>query len=74
VSKKVKIEVTGDNKAAEHFLSWLCGQGEQDYWLWMEYREQEEDGDITITSFKYDFSTGEIVGNLGRMDEGWNSV
>ncbi len=40
-------------KAAEHFATWLCEQGEQDYWNWMECREQEEDGDITVTRFCY---------------------
>jgi len=42
-----------NKKAAEHFASWLCGAGEQDYWQWMECREEEEDGDITATSFHY---------------------
>ena len=36
-----------------HFAHWLCGSGEQQYWDWMEYREDEEDGDITATSFHY---------------------
>ena len=40
-------------KAASHFAHWLCGSGEQQYWMWMEYREQEEKGDITATSFEY---------------------
>lgn len=29
-------------EAAEHFKSWLCGQGEQDYWLWMDCQPEEE--------------------------------
>jgi hypothetical protein len=55
MKKKTVISIEFDNKeAADHFASWLCGQGEQDYWLWMEYREEdEEDGDITATSFHY---------------------
>ena len=40
-------------EAADHFASWLCGSGEQQYWQWMECREEEEDGDITATSFHY---------------------
>ena len=40
-------------KAADHFASWLCESGEQQYWDWMEYREQEESGNITATSFHY---------------------
>jgi hypothetical protein len=40
-------------------MSWLSGQGEQDYWLWMEYREQKEpDGDITALDFKH---TGKLT-------------
>lgn len=40
-------------EASDHFASWLCGSGEQQYWQWMECREDEEDGDITATSFHY---------------------
>ncbi len=39
-------------KAREHFATWLCEQGEQNYWDWMSYREQEETGPITVT-FEY---------------------
>ena len=39
--------------AAAHFALWLCEAGEQDYWQWMECREQEEEGDITATKFHY---------------------
>ena len=40
-------------KAAEHFLSWLCEAGEQDYWEWMRCREQEKGGNITVVDFDY---------------------
>jgi hypothetical protein len=51
---KTTISITFDNaKAARHFALWLCDAGEQDYWTWMEYREQEEKGNITATSFHY---------------------
>ena len=51
---KTVIKIEFDNaKIAEHFASWLCESGEQQYWDWMEYREQEESGDITATSFHY---------------------
>lgn len=39
--------------AAKHFALWLCESGEQSYWDWMEYREDEEEGDITATRFHY---------------------
>jgi hypothetical protein len=49
----ITIEVANP-EAARHFAVWLCESGEQDYWNWMEYREQEEeDDDITILSFHY---------------------
>lgn len=40
-------------EAAEHFALWLCEVGEQDYWNWMEYREQEDTRPITATRFHY---------------------
>lgn len=40
-------------RAASHFAHWLCGSGEQGYWNWMEYREEEEEGDITAVEFEY---------------------
>lgn len=43
-----------DNKeAADHFASWLCGSGEQQYWQWMECREEEDEGNITALQFHY---------------------
>lgn len=36
-----------------HFAEWLCNSGEQQYWNNMEYREEEEDGDITAIDFHY---------------------
>lgn len=45
---RVKLTIEFDNvETADHFATWLCEQGEQDYWAWMEQREQEETGDIT---------------------------
>jgi hypothetical protein len=42
-----------NKKAAMYFVSWLCESGEQQYWDWQEYREEEEEGDITATEFHY---------------------
>lgn len=55
---KAPVETTisikfANPEAAEHFASWLCGSGEQQYWDWMESRETEEDGDITALRFHY---------------------
>lgn len=63
---KVVIDL-GSEEAATHFAHWLCGQGEQDYWIWMEYREQEEAGDITAVGFEYDYKNAEIKGVMGRL-------
>ncbi len=75
---KTKVQFVFDNdESAEHFLSWLCGAGEQDYWQWMEYRESEENGDITVTNFDYwggtkngkNFGKGDIICKSGRLTE-----
>lgn len=50
--KTIKIEFDNE-KAAYHFASWLCGSGEQQYWNWMECREQKESGNITAINFHY---------------------
>jgi len=52
--KKVTLKIEFANQVAlEHFASWLCGSGEQQYWQWMECREEDEAGDITATGFGY---------------------
>ena len=75
---KHKLTIEFDNdEALKHFAHWLCGQGEQDYWIWMEEREQEEKGDITACRFEYfnaktgpDFlSDYTIRTRCGRMDK-----
>jgi hypothetical protein len=55
------------DRAAAHFKSWLDGQGEQDYWTWMECREEEEKGDITATRFHYSGEKNVITTTCGRM-------
>lgn len=63
------ITVKFDNqKAAEHFQTWLCEQGEQDYWQWMEYREEEEGGNITAIYFEYNFDDGTVSTTCSRLD------
>lgn len=52
MSKKNIILQFDNERAAYHFALWLCEQGEQDYWMWMDERETEEEGPITAT-FKY---------------------
>jgi len=52
--KETIIQIKFANpKAARHFALWLCESGEQDYWNWQEYREEDEEGDITATEFHY---------------------
>jgi hypothetical protein len=58
-----------NEEAANHFKSWLCESGEQAYWDWMEYREQEGKGPITGTSFNYHVLDGSIIEvTCGRLD------
>jgi hypothetical protein len=78
-SKPPKRKVTfvfDDDATADHFLSWLCGSGEQQYWQWMEYRESEENGNITVTNFDYwggkkkgKFGAGDIICPSGRLTD-----
>lgn len=42
-----------NQKALQHFASWLSGSGEQDYWIWMECQEDKEPGNITVREFHY---------------------
>ena len=73
ISKTVTIAFENE-QAAEHFVDWLCGSGEQHYWEWMTYREEEEPGPITALSFDYwkanggEFGTN-IEARCGRRDE-----
>ena len=67
---KENVTINFDNEiAAKHFMSWLSGQGEQDYWEWMMCREQEEDGNITAVSFNYNFYKGEVDTDTSRLDK-----
>ncbi len=78
---EVIITVEGNKAAADHFLTWLCESGEQEYWNWMRHREDPDSlcfntktdhGPITIVDFNY-HSTGKfgspVIGTLGRLDE-----
>ena len=65
-----QVTINFDNDAAaKHFLSWLCGAGEQDYWTWMECREDEMEGNITATRFKYDFDNHTADTECGRLGQ-----
>lgn len=46
---KLECKTTEERKAAKQFLTWLCEQGEQDYWNWQE----NQDDAVTIISFDY---------------------
>ena len=70
-TKSNELRIVFDNpEAASHFKHWLCGQGEQDYWAWMRYREYEEEGPITATRFEYHKPGGDVVKAIcGRLSE-----
>ncbi len=44
-----------NKEAADFFASWLCNSGEQNYWEYMTYREEEfpNEKNITAISFHY---------------------
>ena len=57
-------------EAMENFWVWLCESGEQHYWEWMKYREEEEEGDITALSFDYTKANkGAVFTEVGRFTE-----
>jgi hypothetical protein len=57
---KTTLKIEFDNKeAALHFAEWLCVNGEQQYWQWMEEYENYEEGDITAVNFHYHGEPGE---------------
>ncbi len=74
--KEVKF-IFDNDEAAQHFISWLSGQGEQSYWDWMSIREEEENGPITAVKIDYhggtrdgeQFGQHPIVCTCGRLDE-----
>lgn len=48
-----KAKTQEEVDAANKFLIWLCESGEQQYWNWMDLRD--EDKGVTIGRFKYEF-------------------
>lgn len=63
---EVKIKFAS-RKAAEHFMHFLDGHGEQVYWDWMSEQEQEDSDEITAIKLKYNFKNLEIDTQLGRL-------
>lgn len=48
-NKKVTVKFNFENElAADQFLTWLCEQGEQDYWTWQEAGVPEETATVTF--------------------------
>ncbi len=58
-----ELTIRFDNVAmAKHFKAWLDGQGEQDYWTWMEVQESPDGTPIEARSFNYHEGPNLIVG------------
>ena len=71
-SDKTTLTLQFDNpEAMNHFWRWMCESGEQQYWDYMTYREDEEDGDITGLIFNYDQAgkLGIVRVKCGRFTE-----
>lgn len=65
----VKIEFI-NHDAARYFINWLSGQGEQDYWEWMQYREEESDEEaMTATQFGYSSDELTVTTICSRLDK-----
>ncbi|MDO8641890.1 MAG: hypothetical protein Q7R33_10230 [Nitrosarchaeum sp.] len=59
-----------NEEALNHFKCWLCEGGEQDYWKWMEYREEEEETE-NITGVNFDYWAGaKVKVKCSRLDKG----
>lgn len=67
-NKDLVIKFEND-AAATAFAVWLCEQGEQYYWEWME-RSEEDDScpNLTALSFNYHDADGNISTKCGRLD------
>lgn len=53
MSKKSTVKIEFDNdEMANEFLTWLCEQGEQDYWLWMECQDDGQKSKVTFDYWK----------------------
>jgi hypothetical protein len=70
VGTKLTFEFDSE-EAANHFKLWMCESGEQGYWEWMEYRENEDDTpNITGIHFSYHNKDSHIVPvKCGRLDK-----
>jgi hypothetical protein len=62
--KKVTFEFETDDQA-EEFVTWLCEQGEQDYWLWMEATQERQEYMVA-----FDYHTSAFKGNSGKLNKG----
>jgi hypothetical protein len=68
-TQPVSLTFIFDNEEmAYHFKSWLCGCGEQQYWEWMDYRQQEEP-ESTIAVSRFDYWKGAVVPTEAKVPE-----
>jgi hypothetical protein len=54
------------NKQRDDFITWLCEQGEQDYWWWMEHPDSPDDYREHTVGFDYWKHTGKFAGKDGQ--------
>ena len=65
------VDVTfrfGNRRAAELFMDWMSGLGEQHYWTDMDIREEEEEGPIIAQSFYYNYECNLVTTECSRND------
>lgn len=69
--KEIKF-VFDNDEAAKQFVVWLCEQGEQEYWAWMEQVQTRHAGPVTAVNFDYfnnsaNIGENPIIATCGRL-------
>lgn len=67
---KSSVTISFDNpEVMRYFVSWLEESGEQEYWMWQEAREFEDESEC-ITALEFDYSKSEkgiVTTKCGRF-------
>lgn len=66
---KTFIITIDDDKAADHFIQWLCNRGEQHYWFDNESYQvrHPKEPQTVVVNFTYDWQNSKINGTGGNF-------